>query len=506
MKAKKNLVKTIVFSGLAVIISYLINFFLTPYITDKLGTEAYGFVTLARTIVSYVSIFSVAFTSFMVRYIALEYHKKNIEKSVAYFSSSIAVSLFINVIILLITIIISFFITSIFNIPNDLIFDVKILFILVFLEFGISTLVVPFSSSYYIKDKLNIYHIFKIVSYIIEAAVLLILYSLMRTHIWYVGLSLLMASLSVLIGTIFISRILTPELHFSKEKVSIKDIYQLAKNGLWQSVNSLGVVLNTGLDLWVSNIMLSSLQMGQISISKTIGNMFNVLYANISQAFQPRMLKTYSLPEKKEFIKELKFAMKACGGITACAFAGFTVLGKLYFKLWLPNQDHVLLYNLTLITVLSSLTDGIIYPAYYVNTLTTKKKIPCLVTIGTGVLNVIGMFLLLKFTNMGIYSIVVTTTVLMIITNGIFNPIYCAISLKLPWYSLFPLILKHIFVSSALVSIFGLISIILNPKSWISLIAVAIILVIIGLPLYSIVMINKSERNKIIKKLKTRKK
>ena len=48
-----RIAKTIVISGLSVVISYLINFFLTPFITDNIGMGAYGFVSIANNVVTY---------------------------------------------------------------------------------------------------------------------------------------------------------------------------------------------------------------------------------------------------------------------------------------------------------------------------------------------------------------------------------------------------------------------------------------------------------------------
>ena len=39
--------------GMSVIISYAINFLVTPYITENLGVEAYSFVSIANTAVNY---------------------------------------------------------------------------------------------------------------------------------------------------------------------------------------------------------------------------------------------------------------------------------------------------------------------------------------------------------------------------------------------------------------------------------------------------------------------
>lgn len=48
-----------------------INFTLTPYITNAVGVEAYGFVSLAKTFTSYANIFMVALNSYAARYLTI---------------------------------------------------------------------------------------------------------------------------------------------------------------------------------------------------------------------------------------------------------------------------------------------------------------------------------------------------------------------------------------------------------------------------------------------------
>ena len=88
-KENKRLFQTIFISGIATVFSYLINFMLTPYISNHVGIEAYGFVSIAKTAVSYAQIITVALTTFIVRYITLNYHKNKIEEANSYYSSSI---------------------------------------------------------------------------------------------------------------------------------------------------------------------------------------------------------------------------------------------------------------------------------------------------------------------------------------------------------------------------------------------------------------------------------
>lgn len=443
MGSKKTLVKTIIISGTASVLSYLINFFLTPFITDTLGTAAYGFVTLSKTVASYISIISVAFTAFIVRYIALSYHKGEMEEARAYYSSSMAAVLSISGLVTLFSIFLIPNLQRFIIIPQELRVDVKILFALVFLNFCLSTIVVPFSAACYIKDKLTIYNIFKIASYVTEAVILLILFKFLQTRLWYVGIGLTAATTVILAGCFCVTKKYTPDLYLKRSLVSVKKVFELAQNGVWQSVNSLGSTLNSGLDLWITNLMLTGTALGQLAIAKTIGAIFSMLCSTISQAFQPRMLKAYAKGSKDDLIKELTLAMRVSGFFTGCAFAGFFALGRLYYKLWIPNQDGELIYWLTIVTVLCSVAEGAAYPTYYINTLTTKKKVPSIITVISGLLNVGAMYVLLKYTSLGVFAVVWTTAVISMLNSFVFCAIYCPYTLKLPLYILYPTMKYH---------------------------------------------------------------
>ena len=58
---KENKISFSIFVGVATFgISLCISFFVTPIIVDKLGSEAYGFVSLANNFVSYAALITVA--------------------------------------------------------------------------------------------------------------------------------------------------------------------------------------------------------------------------------------------------------------------------------------------------------------------------------------------------------------------------------------------------------------------------------------------------------------
>ena len=74
--------------GLAFVVNYGINLVLTPYITENLGTEAYGFVSLAKQFAQYATIITTALDSFAARYIAIAWHKGDKKEANRFFSSA----------------------------------------------------------------------------------------------------------------------------------------------------------------------------------------------------------------------------------------------------------------------------------------------------------------------------------------------------------------------------------------------------------------------------------
>ena len=130
-EGNRRLATTILISGTAAFLSYLINFFLTKYITANVGIEAYGFVSIAKTAVSYAQIITVAFTTFVVRYISVTYHEGNIEESKSYYSSSVFGCMAISGVVFLVALILISGLERILVIPDELVGPVKLLFILV---------------------------------------------------------------------------------------------------------------------------------------------------------------------------------------------------------------------------------------------------------------------------------------------------------------------------------------------------------------------------------------
>lgn len=508
MDKTKRLIFTILTSGIATMLSFLISFLLTPYITNQLGAEAYGFVTLSKNFASYATIIATAVNSYAARYIAVEFHRGNMKNANIYVSSVFAGDMIIAGSIFAVAIIFIMSLEKFLNISANLIGSVKILFFFVFTEFVITTISTPFASAAYIKNRLDIIGIFRTLSYIVEVIVYIILFKQNEIRIWYVGLALIAASVIVFIGNIFVFKNYTPELKISKDNISIQAIKRLVVSGIWNAINSLGNTLNSGLDLIITNLMLSGLAMGQLAITKTISGIFGSFNQLLAQPFQPLFLKSYSENNMTQLLKELKVSMKVTGLFSCLAFAIFCSLGKLFYQLWIPEQNIELIYVLTILTMVSLVIEGPVYPLYYIYTLTVKNKIPCIITVIGGGLNLIGMYILIKFTQMGIYSVVLTTTVIMSFINLVTNPIYMTKCLKVKWYTFYPTLLRSCLSCIIMTGVFGKITKKMAMTGWSGLVMMAILCSVLGIVIHIIVVFSHEERamvaNYIIKRARIR--
>ena len=507
MGNKKHVYVAMLISFMAVVLNSFISLYLTPLITNSVGIEAYGFVSLAKSFTSYATIVMTALNSYAARYMSVSYLRNEKGEYAKYFNTVLFGDIAIAGVILLVGVFGIFRLEYILNIPASLIRDVKILFLLTFVTFYISTITTAYAATAYVKDCLEVYNTSRVLSYIVEIGTLLFLFWLFDAKVWYVGIATVAAASVVFYASKKMTLKRIQELEISLRLFDMQSMKKLIVNGFWNSANSVGNALNSGLDLLISNLMLSAVSMGQISIAKNISGLIYTLYLTISQPFQPNLIKKYSGGDKEGLIKELKYAMRVSGVITNTVFAGFCILGTSFYNLWIPNQNIVLVHSLTVIAMLPCISEGCVYPLYYIYTLTVKNKIPCIITILGGVSNVFGMYFLIKNTNLGAYSIVVTTAVVMNFINFVTNPLYMCHCLKISKRTFYPNIFLNVLCCVvAILTMKGIVLIYPIAKGWESFAVHVIVCGGIGLLAQMMIAFKPSDSKKLLTIIKTKSK
>ena len=498
MEDKKKITINMIASLICFAINMGINFFLSPYIIKNIGTEAYGFVSLANNFVNYATIITVALNSMAGRYITIAIHKNKEEDASKYFTSVLIANIIIILILIVPAIAIITRLEKFLNIGATLISDVKILFTIIFFNFFVTIIDSTYSIATFATNNLYLKSIKTVESYIIKVGTLIVMFILFKPAVFYVGVATLIASIFILISDIYYTIKLLPNIKVKKQYFSWKKVKTLIISGIWNTITKLGQLLTDGLDLILCNLMINDTAMGQLAIAKTIASVFSSLLATISNIFQPDLTILYAKRKIRELVVNLKRAMKISGFFANIPLAFIIAFGPYFFQLWTPTENSHVLTVLTILTIQGVIVSGAITPMYAIYTITNKIKTDAILRIVLGVINILIVYILLKNTNLGIYAIAGVSTTVGTIFNVFFVPMYTSHCLRIKKSAFYPVLIKYILTTFLIIILLLGLNKLIIPTNWIELIISGMLSLIIGVTINYFALLNKHERKYLL--------
>lgn len=502
MSKNKQLFINILASFVAFFISAGINFFLSKYIVQNVGAEAYGFIQVSNTFLSYFSVITVALNCMSSRFISVSYFRGESKEASGYFSSTFFSNLIISAFFTPIFLIVVLNLERLVNISPNLVIDVQLLLGFTCINFIVGILTTNLSVSYYIKNKLYISSLINIAGYIIRAVLLLFLFSSFKPYVAYTAVVMLIVTLFTQICNIYFKNKLIPDLKIRISKFSRVKVKQLITSGIWTSVARMGSILSEGLDLLMSNLLLSAGDMGVLAIAKTIPNMIGNILSTMIGTFLPNLTELYAQNKIPEMIKEIKYSMSITGLIINIPIGILIGFGSSIFYLWVPSQNALYLQILSVMTVMPWAIMGQVTIIHNVFTIINRIKIHSLLVCITGLLNVIIVFVLLKTTDLGLFAVAGISSVMSVLRDLLYTVPYGAVYLGCSRFTFFPDVLKSV-ISVIAISVISLIMKHLMPwVSWKYLIIFVGITAVLGLIFNIMFVLTPESRRQLFGMLK----
>ena len=500
MQQKQFAINTIS-TMLNLIIQFAVSFFLTSYLVRTVGATAYGFFTLANTIVNYTIVATAALNSMSARFVGVEYHNKQYSEAICYYSSVFFGDV-VFVLLLLVPALIGIWnIGEFINVPIELLNDVRLLFYIVFANMCVNVCSAVFSGVFVIKNRLDLSSAISICSNVLRAGLLILLYTLFDASIVYLGIATLMATILTTIGNVHYNRKLVSELCVSFSAVRLRAIWTIISAGIWNSFNHLSQFLLHGLDLLFCNVMVGAVAMGNMSVAATLPAMVTTCISALSNLFTPKFLAFFSSQNYEalydEICKSIKF-MTVIASVPICFLIGF---GLPFYKLWTPNVDTQMVYLLSVCIIAPNFTGAAINSVNYLYTVVNRVKLPAIVLFITGALNVTIVYLLLKYSNLGVYSIVVVSAVIGLLRNVVFNAPYAARCIGKKWTIFYRDMLRSLVILFVASSAAWLINKVCEPSSIIELALIGGLSCFAITIVVALVILNKRERTILLSKL-----
>lgn len=504
-KANRQLAINLAAQIAAFLVSFGISFFVTPYVTDKLGSEAYGFITLADNFVNYASLITIALNSMASRFITIKIYENKPDEANSYFNSVLAGNTILMAIVGIIAAVCVANLEKLINIPAELVADVKLTFLIVFLNFMVGIMTSVFSISFFCTNRLDISSRRSIEANLLRAAIVIAGYVFLKPRIIYVAIASIAASLFILAADIYYSRRLMPEIHIDFRLFDIRRVIELVSAGIWNVVIKLSQILTNSLDLLISNIFINSAAMGTLAIAQTVPNVMNNLIANIANVFSPEMTIHYARKDTDMLVKSISRGMRLMTVFTIIPDALLITFGVRFFRLWMPGQDARELCVLAVLCVINTVISGPIQPLYQVFTITNKVKQNAAAMIIYGFASLAVTLLMLETTDLGIYAIAGVSAAGSLLVSFIFTIPFSARYLGLEWNAFFPDVIKSVLLTVILVVFNYLVSSPFKCDTWLTLILALAACAAADLVINMLLLLNGEERKQLINMMLRRK-
>lgn len=481
-----------------------INFLLTPFIVKSLGVEAYGFVGLSNNIIGYLQLATVALNSMAGRFITIEYHKGNLEQANKYFSSVFYSNVVISAVLAIISIILLIFLEYVIHIPVNLVADVKWLFALLCLNSLLTLVFNVYIVSPFIKNRLDATSVRNLVSNLIKAAIILILFGFFSSHLWYIGCSTLICGIYLIIANVRIKNKLTPELGVNLRFFDFVKVKTLLASGVWNLIGKLGDLLQRGLDLLFANWFINAAAMGILSITTQIPFIILSVLGLFTSSFAPSLTKDFAKGNLNEMLNEVYKSIRILSISILVPIAILYIYGDVFYKLWMPTQDSLLLQKLTICGTFALLVTSPLDGFWNVFTVTNKIK-------GSSIFMIINSLVVFLTVLLGLFLTEDITTKMFIIAavrslygviRGIvFLPIYGAYCMNLKRTFFYKPIIKSLFGVLVTLGICWMLRLLYVPDNWLGFFMSSLFVAIVSCSIGSILILTKNDKKFIMEKV-----
>lgn len=504
LSRNQQTVINIVAGVLNMLVTTLISFVLSPYIVSTLGVEANGFVGLAQNFITYAALISTALNSMGSRFMMMAYYNGEQEKFRRYYSSLLFADLLLAAAFGLLGGACVWKLELLLDIPAEIVADVKLLFGLLFANFALSTAMTVWGTAPFIKNRLYLNSIVNTASAGVRGLMILGLFLCLEPSVSFVGAATLLSGCVVYSFQFLYKRTLFPELRAKGRDFSWSAIRELVSSGIWNTVSNIGHILASSIDLLVTNLFISSTAMGTVSLAHTMPAFINTLNETLSNVFIPSLIIDYAQGHIEELVKTIRQSSKIISVICSLPLGFLLIFGQEFYSLWQPTQDAHVLHALSVILIFGRVFFTGMQPLFSVFTVTNKVREHSLVMIANGFASVGLMYVLLRFTDLGIYAIVGTSVVCAFVKNVLFVIPFSAKYLGLK-PTVFYGTVGYSVASCGILALWGTVQkLIYRPTGWFSLIGSGALFAAVGLLLTCMIVLSKAERGVLIRMVRSK--
>lgn len=419
----KQLPKNIRANIIYFVLNVLLGLLLTPFFIKSLGISSYGIIPLATSMTSYVNLVTQSFNVSVSRYLTIDLQKQDYMRANITFNTALFGTLGIALLTIPIILIVSYYSPLFFNIPVNQKNDAFILFIGVMGAVLVRTLGSNFGVSLFAYNRLDLQNIINSINILVQVIFIFILFSLYTPKLSYIGYSYLIAAIVAFVITVIFSKKVTPFFNVSIYNFRRSQLKYLMGTSGWIIIDQIGSLLLFQMDTIIVNKLFGTAAGGEYSIVVLWNTLFSVIAGMLAGVLTPIIFTYYAQNKFEDLVIISKSAVKFMGLSMALPIGLVCGFSSLILSFWVgPEFSRLSPLMWILLGPLS--VDLSVLPLFSINVSYNKLRVPALITIFSGIANLVLAVTLPAITGYGYYGVALAGTIVLTARHLFFVPMY----------------------------------------------------------------------------------
>lgn len=296
-----------------------------------------------------------------------------------------------------------------------------------------------------------------------------------------------------LFGDAILWKKLTPDLKIKKRDFDKFKIRELFGMGGWITVNQIGSLLFLNIDLIVANIFLGAKVAGEYGTILLFPALLRSLAGSAISVLNPLLVTRYAKDDFTGMGRITKRAIRFMGIAVSLPVGVLSGLGYPFLQLWLGTEFGNL-WLLLIILIIHLPINLAVMPLFGNQVALNKVKIPAVVTLVLGLVNLLLSIFFIVHLNWGAYGIAISGAIILTIKNVVFTPIYGARIDKNKWNTYLKSFLPGSIMTILMFFMSYLSTLVINFDSWIKLLVVILFFGIIFLTILFSFILNREDK------------
>lgn len=496
-------IRNLLATGVFFVLNASLNLYLTPFYIRTIGVELYSLLPLIISVTAYFGLVTGSFNLSVSRFLSIEIRNNNYEKSNHTFNTALIGSITGVSLLLPIVVLLALYSNVIFDIPNEAQNSAPYLFLFITISFLISAIRSNFGAVPYSLNRLDIIYLIHLIELFIRFVIIFYGLKYLNKDLKWIGIAYITASLAALFLAIYFWKRLTPflkiKLRYFKQNL-LNEIFGMSG---WVVINQIGSLLFLNIDLIVANKLFTATLAGIYGSILQILLYLRAFAGILTKQFTPTFYAYFAKKDIKSIIKLSNLGIESMGAVLAIPVGFIIVFSGLILELWL-GQNFVQYNKLLILLVLPASINLPIRVMFSIQQAYNKVKMPGLVTLVLGLVNITLAIIFPVYLDWGLYGIAAANAIVLTAKNLFFTPWYNARILKIKMSANFNAIAKNLLFQLIFIVIGFTIKYIYPIGNLLKLVIAFIIMIGLYIPFLYILLSNeiKSKIYRFIPKIK----